>query len=129
MRRGIERAEALRAARRASARAASVTRLEMKRGLTGLATVASNASWLGLFGTLVGIHTSFGAVNGSKESILAYIFQGMSEAFAPCALGLLVALAAMWCYQYLLAEVEALELDMRNASLQLIDGLSHFGAG
>jgi len=54
---------------------------------------------------------------------MAVYFEGLSEALAPCALGLVVALTAKWCYSYLLAEVEQLDSDMNNASLQLINDL------
>jgi biopolymer transport protein ExbB/TolQ len=120
---GPEKAEALKSAKRAAARSAAVVHGELKRGLNSLATVASTAPWVGLFGTVVGFHTSFGAVSGSKESIMAYIFDGLSRAFVPCAVGIIVALVAMWCYKYLLTEVEAFDSEMENASLQLISDL------
>ena len=55
--------------------------------------------------------------------MMALYFDGLSEALAPCALGLAVALTAKWCYSYLLAEVEELDSDMNNASLQLVNDL------
>jgi biopolymer transport protein ExbB/TolQ len=120
---GPEKTGALKAAKRASARSAAVVHRELKRGLNSLATIASTAPWVGFFGTILGIHNSFGAVNGSKESIMANIFDGLSQAFVPCAFGLIVALVAMWCYKYLLAEVEAFDSEMEGASLQLINDL------
>ena len=54
---------------------------------------------------------------------MAYYFEGLSLALTPCALGLMVALTAMWCYRYLHTEVESLDSDMDNASLQLIKDL------
>jgi len=99
----------------------------MQRGLRSLASVASTAPWVGLFGTVLGIHNSFGGFNGSKESLMAAIFEGLSQALVPAALGLIVALVAMWCYKYLLTEVEAFDSDMENASLQLINQLGRLG--
>ena len=123
-----EKAEALKSAKQASARSAAVVHSELKRGLNSLATIASTAPLVGLFGTVLGFHNSFGAVNGSKESILAYVFEGLSQAFAPCAFGLIVALVAMWFYRYLLTDVEAFDSEMENASLQLINDLGHLEA-
>jgi biopolymer transport protein ExbB/TolQ len=119
--------EALKGARQASARSAAVVHGEMKRGLVSLATIASTAPWFGLLGTLLGIQNSFGSVDGSKESIMAAIAEGLSQALVPSALGLIVALAAMWCYKYLLTEVEVFDSDMENASLQLINQLNRLG--
>lgn len=117
--------DALQSAKRGSARAAGLVRLEMKRGLTSLATISSTAPWLGLFGVVVGIYDSFGMpINGSKESIMAALFDRLSLALAPCAFGLMVALAAIWLYKYLLAEVEIFDSDMETAALQLINDLS-----
>jgi biopolymer transport protein TolQ len=112
------------AAKRASARSAAIVRGEMKRGLNSLATVASIAPWLGLFGTVLGIGNSFPGFDGSKESILAVIFERLSGAFVPCALGLMVAVVTMWFCKYLLSELESFDTEMGNASLQLINTLS-----
>jgi biopolymer transport protein ExbB/TolQ len=119
--------EALDAAMRTSARSAAVVHREMKRGLNGLATISSTAPWVGLFGAVLGVYNSFGPINGSKESIMAEQFERLSQAFTPCAFGLIVALTAMWCCKYLLSRVEAFDLDMENASLQLINDLSRLG--
>ena len=118
-----EKTEALKSAQRTSSRAAAVAHGELKRGLNSLATVASIAPQVGLLGTVEGFHNSFGGVHGSKESIVAHLFEGLSQAFVPCAFGLMVALAAMWGYKYLLAEVDAFNSEMENASLQLMDDL------
>lgn len=58
---------------------------------------------------------------------MALYFEGLSEALAPCALGLAVALTAKWCYSYLLTEAEELDSEMNNASLQLINDLGRLG--
>jgi biopolymer transport protein ExbB/TolQ len=99
----------------------------MKRGLVSLATIASTAPWFGLLGTVLVIHNSFGSVDGSKESIMAGIAERLSQALVPTALGLIVALGAMWCYKYLLTEAEVFDSDMEIASLQLINQLCRLG--
>jgi biopolymer transport protein ExbB/TolQ len=120
--------DALDAAKRASARSATVVHGEMKRGLNSLATIASTGAWIGLGGTILGINNSFLGVNGSKESIMAVMFERLSEAFVPTALGLAVAITAMWFYKYLLAQVETFDHEMETASGQLINHLSvHLG--
>jgi biopolymer transport protein ExbB/TolQ len=56
---------------------------------------------------------------------MAAIFEGLSQALIPTAFGVMVALIALWSYRYLGAKVEAFDSDMENASLQLINQLSH----
>lgn len=68
--------------------------------MNSLATVVSIAPWLGLFGTLLGFAGSFRGIHGSKESIMAALFDSFSMAFMPCALGLMVALMALWFRYY-----------------------------
>jgi biopolymer transport protein ExbB/TolQ len=121
----MPRRDALDAAKRASAREAAVVHREMKRGLNTLATIVSTAPLVGLGGTILGINNSFLGVNGSKESIMAAMFEGLSKAFVPTALGLVVALTALWCYKYLRTKVDIFDFEMETASLQLINELSH----
>jgi biopolymer transport protein ExbB/TolQ len=122
------RAEALEAARRASERSAAIVHGKMKRGLWSLATIASTAPWVGLLGTIRGFHDSFGGFDGSEKALMGAIFDGLSQALVPAALGVLVALVALWSYRYLLAEVEAFDFDMESASIQLINELSRLSA-
>ena len=76
-------------ARRASERSAVVVHGNMKRGLWSLATIASTAPWVGVLGTVQGINDSFLGFDGSKESLMAAIFEGLSRALAPTALGVM----------------------------------------
>jgi biopolymer transport protein ExbB/TolQ len=117
------RTDALDAARRACKRSASITHLQLKRGLNSLASIASTAPLVGLCGAVQGIHDSFGSTGGSKSAMMAYLTEKLSEALAPCAFGIMVALIAMWCYKYLLGRVEAFDSDMEDVSLQLINDL------
>ena len=100
----------------------------MKRGLNNLATIASTAAWIGLFGTVQGVVNSFPASGADKATIMAVIFGRLSQAFAPTAFGVVVAVTSMWCYKYLHAEMDAFDVEMKNAARQLINDLSvHFG--
>jgi biopolymer transport protein ExbB/TolQ len=118
------RAEALQVARRASERSAAVVHRKMKRGLWTLATIASTAPWVGLLGTILGVNNSFRGFDGSEDSLIAVIFDGLSQALVAAAFGVMVALVALWSYRYLVAEVEAFDSDMESASIQLINQLS-----
>ena len=72
----------------------SLQRSRLEEGLTTLATLGSNAPFIGLFGTVLGIIQSFGAL-GAHQSEAADIMVGLSEALVATALGLFVAIPAV----------------------------------
>jgi biopolymer transport protein TolQ len=76
-----------------------VERLE--RRLLFLATVGSAAPFVGLFGTVWGIMTSFQAIANSKNTALAVVAPGIAEALLATALGLLAAIPAVVAYNKL----------------------------
>ncbi len=67
----IFRAEEMEASKRATARAMAVKTAELKRGLSGLATVGSTAPFVGLFGTVVGIIGAFVGLAKTKQAVSA----------------------------------------------------------
>lgn len=78
----------------------TITR-EMERlenRLLFLATVGSTAPFIGLFGTVWGIMTSFQAIAASKNTNLAVVAPGIAEALFATALGLLAAIPAVIFY-------------------------------
>jgi biopolymer transport protein TolQ len=76
--------------------AREMERIEGRLGF--LATVGSAAPFIGLFGTVVGIMTSFQAIAGSKSTNLAVVAPGIAEALLATALGLLAAIPAVIAY-------------------------------
>jgi biopolymer transport protein TolQ len=80
-----------------------VERLE--RRLTFLATVGSTAPFVGLFGTVWGIMTSFQAIAVSKNTSLVVVAPGIAEALFATALGLLAAIPAVIFYNKFNSEV------------------------
>lgn len=66
--------------------------------LSSLATVGSAAPFIGLFGTVVGIMTSFQAIAGSKSTNLAVVAPGIAEALLATAIGLVAAIPAVIAY-------------------------------
>jgi biopolymer transport protein TolQ len=96
----------------------------MMRRVTSLATVAPVAAFLGFFGTILGIVNSFHGFDGEKSAILAEINAGLSDAFAPTALGLMVAIPAFCFYKYLCERMEAFDTEMESAGLELVNCLA-----
>jgi len=80
----------------------------LERRLLVLATVGSSAPFIGLFGTVWGIMTSFQAIAASKQTNLAVVAPGIAEALFATALGLLAAIPAVIAYNKLSAEVTQL---------------------
>jgi biopolymer transport protein TolQ len=66
--------------------------------LGSLASVGSAAPFIGLFGTVVGIMTSFQAIAGSESTNLAVVAPGIAEALLATAIGLLAAIPAVIGY-------------------------------
>ena len=72
--------------------------------LGSLATIGSAGPFIGLFGTVVGIMTSFQAIAGSKSTNLAVVAPGIAEALLATAIGLLAAIPAVIAYNKFTAD-------------------------
>jgi biopolymer transport protein ExbB len=113
--------EEMEASRRALERAEAIVHAELKRGLAGLATIGSTAPFVGLFGTVVGILNAFRGIASSHATGLAAVAGGISEALVTTAVGLFVAIPAVWMFNYFTGRVEAFDVEMENSSSELID--------
>jgi len=113
--------EVVDAAKRGLERSVAIVHAEMKRGLSGLATVGSTAPFVGLFGTVVGIINAFKGIAEQKATGLAAVAGGISEALVTTALGLGVAVPAVWAYNYFSNKIEAFDVEMDNSSMELIN--------
>ena len=91
--------------------------MERVEGRLGfLATVGSSAPFIGLFGTVVGIMTSFQAIAGSKSTNLAVVAPGIAEALLATAIGLLAAIPAVVAYNKLSSDAGKIALRMEGFS-------------
>ncbi len=94
---------------------------ELKRGVSGLATIASSAPFVGLFGTVAGIINAFQGISTQKSTGLGAVAGGISEALVTTAIGLFVAVPAVWAFNYFTGRIEAFDVEMGNSSSELID--------
>ncbi|PZO67721.1 MAG: protein TolQ [Paracoccus denitrificans] len=78
----------------------------LTRGLPFLATVGSTAPFIGLFGTVWGIKTSFEGIAASQNTSLAVVAPGIAEALVATALGLLAAIPAVIFYNKLSTDAD-----------------------
>ncbi|RST88201.1 protein TolQ [Aquibium carbonis] len=89
--------------------------MEKLEGRLGfLATIGSAAPFIGLFGTVVGIMTSFQAIAGSKSTSLAVVAPGIAEALLATAIGLLAAIPAVIAYNKLSSDAGRLGARMEG---------------
>jgi biopolymer transport protein ExbB/biopolymer transport protein TolQ len=95
----------------------------LKRGLAVLATVGATAPFVGLLGTTIGIINAFAGMASSGSGGLAAIGGGISEALATTALGLLVAIPAVWAYNFFQTKIDNLTVEMTYVSKEMIDYL------
>lgn len=120
--RGLTAAEVIEATGRALARTAMQTTTELNRGVGSLATIATTAPFIGLFGTVVGIVHAFeeiAAANG--QGGFATVSQGIAEALLTTALGLVVAVPAAWMFNFISQRVQHLGVEMESSSSELLD--------
>lgn len=109
------------ASQRALERAAAIVHAELKRGIGGLATIGATAPFVGLFGTVVGIINAFQGIAQAKATGLAAVAGGIAEALVVTAVGLFVAVPAVWMFNYFTDKVESFDVEMDNSSSELID--------
>jgi biopolymer transport protein ExbB len=91
----------------------------LRKGLGGLATIASIAPFVGLFGTVLGIITAFQLLKGGGG--IDVIGPGIAEALVSTAFGLLVAIPAAMAFNYFTGRVESMVVDMSDVSSEFID--------
>ena len=113
--------EEIEASKRALERAEAIVHAELKRGISGLATIGSTAPFVGLFGTVVGIINAFKQISTEKSTGLGAVSGGISEALVTTAIGLFVAIPAVWMFNYFTGKIEAFDVEMGNSSSELID--------
>ena len=93
--------------------------MRFQERLSVLATIASTAPYVGLFGTVLGILEAFRRIAATGETGAAIVAGGISEALITTALGLGVAIPAVIAYNYFTRTVEKLSLTMENHALEL----------
>jgi len=94
---------------------------ELKRGLSGLASIGSTAPFVGLFGTVIGIMNPFFAMARAGQGGIGTVAGGIAEALVNTAVGLFVALPAVWGFNYFLGRVERFSVEMNTTGSELVD--------
>jgi len=113
--------EEIEASKRALDRSEAIVHAELKRGISSLATIGSTAPFVGLFGTVVGIINAFKGIATEKSAGLGAVAAGISEALVTTAVGLFVAVPAVWMFNFFSSKLESFDVEMGNSSSELID--------
>jgi biopolymer transport protein ExbB len=110
-------------AERAIEREMLMEMVSLKRGLAVLATVGATAPFVGLLGTVFGIINAFKSMASSSSAGITAIAAGIAEALIATGFGLIVAIPAVWFYNYFTTKIDNLSAEMTYTSKEMIDYL------
>ena len=106
-------------------RAVGETALKIESQMIVLATAVSGAPFLGLLGTVWGVMETFAGVAEAGKANLAAMAPGVSAALITTVTGLLVAIPAMFGYNYLVTTIRGMIVELDNFAAELASALEH----
>jgi biopolymer transport protein ExbB len=98
-----------------------VETVKLERFISISATIGSNAIYIGLLGTVLGIMRAFHDISINGVGGINVIIGGISESLVATAAGLMVALPALISYNYFIRRIDSFVMDMELASSELVD--------
>jgi biopolymer transport protein ExbB len=113
--------DSVEAAKRAIERETLITYSDLKKGVASLATIATTAPFIGLFGTVIGIVNAFSGMAQTGSGGIAAVSAGIAEALVTTAIGIGVAIPAAWMFNTFQGVLERFQVEMSNSASQLID--------
>jgi len=117
----LDRDDLVDAVRRAIQRASALTAADLKKGMGALATIGATAVFVGLLATTLGVINAFQGIAQTGSGGLGAVSGGISEALVGTAVGLFVAIPAVWFYNFLTSKIEFFSVEMDNSSSELVD--------
>ena len=115
----------MRAVDSAMERAVGECSLKLESQMILLASAVSGAPFLGLLGTVWGVMDTFGDVAAAGSANLTAMAPGVSAALITTVTGLLVAIPAMFGYNFLVTSIRAMTVDMDNFAAELSSEMAH----
>lgn len=113
--------EQIETASRGCERAKTLFNQELRRGLSMLATIATSSPFIGLFGTIFGIINAFRGMQLTGSGGIGAVAGGISEALITTAVGIGVAVLALWVFNTLNSRIEVYDAEMANTESQVVD--------
>lgn len=110
-------------------RAVGESALQLESQMIILSTAVSGAPFVGLLGTVWGVMDAFGGIAASGSASLAAMAPGVSGALITTVTGLLVAIPAMFGYNFLVTTVRSMIVSCDNFAAELSSGLEHLYVG
>lgn len=110
---------------RAALTASSEALTQMEHRLTWLATIAQSATYVGLFGTVMGIVDAFHGLGTAGAATLRAVAPGISEALITTAAGLVVAVPALVGYNQLTARLREFAARMDDFGRELLNAIEN----
>ena len=105
----------------------SVQQSQLESGLSWISLFIAIAPSLGFLGTVIGMINAFDAIQAAGDISPNIVAGGMKTALITTVGGLIVAMILQVFYNYILAKIEALTIDMEDSSICLVDALSKYG--
>jgi biopolymer transport protein ExbB/TolQ len=93
---------------------------QLREGLSAFGTIAATAPLVGFFGTSFGILGSFRGIGMSRATALGMTALSMAEALVCSAMGVLVAVPTVWCFNWLRDRLSELDAEMDVTFLELV---------
>jgi len=116
---------AMNAVRSALEREVGEQALKMEDRMTVLATAVSGAPFLGLLGTVWGVMDTFSAIAAEHSASLTTMAPGVSGALITTVTGLLVAIPAMFGYNFLVVTIRGMTVELDNFAGELAAAFDH----
>ncbi|MCR5548768.1 MAG: MotA/TolQ/ExbB proton channel family protein [Bacteroidales bacterium] len=104
----------------------SVQMSEMENGLSWISLFIAIAPSLGFLGTVIGMINAFDAIQAAGDISPNVVAGGMKVALITTVGGLIVAMILQIFYNYILAKIDAITIDMEDASICLVDVLTKY---
>ena len=101
---------------------------KFRRGLGVLATTGATAPFVGLLGTTMGVVKAFQGMGASGGGGFGAVAAGIAEALITTAFGLLVAIPAVWLYNYFINRIDYISMEVTYATKEFMDFLLKYEA-
>ena len=105
----------------------SVQQSQLESGLSWISLFIAIAPSLGFLGTIIGMINAFDAIQAAGDISPNVVAGGMKVALITTVGGLIVAMILQVFYNYILAKIESITIDMEDSSISLIDVLTKYG--
>lgn len=101
----------------------------LERGMVWLSTVANLAPLVGFLGTVSGMIRAFNDIAAAGDVDPSVVAGGISEALLTTAAGLIVAIPVQAAYNFFLAKIDKIIIDLQESSNQFVEDLIQLGLG